>query len=194
MPSVHEKQSDAVDRLTAAEMADAVPDHSIHGVVQGGAARGNVLHKIMEEILTGETARDRASIEARAAELARQLVAGWEGEPPVIVPAEIAACVATTLAIPEVAASIDHLVPEVGSSSSIVRNGVEVLTLGVVDALVLVDGRAKAVVDWKSDLHPSAETLAGYKKQVREYMALHDVDLGMIVLMTSGKVLMVTRD
>ena len=40
---------------------------------RGSLARGLVLHKLLEEVLTGETAEDRAALEARAAELAVQL-------------------------------------------------------------------------------------------------------------------------
>ena len=68
--------------------------------VQGGRERGLILHKLMEEVLTGETGDDMATLEQRAGDLIRAL-----GRLPVADPAtglsaqELAGCVARTLAL-----------------------------------------------------------------------------------------------
>ena len=80
------------------ELAEPIPD------VRGSAARGRVLHKLMEEILLGETPDDEASLRTRAAELLRQL--GENDHPdPSEGPSslEIASTIRRTLQLPVVA-------------------------------------------------------------------------------------------
>jgi exodeoxyribonuclease-5 len=49
------------------------------------------------------------------------------------------------------------------------------------------------VVDWKSDVVPSAETIEHYRAQVRAYLNMTEIDHGLIVLITSGTVIPVMR-
>src|SRR3546814_15795664 len=73
--------------------------------VQGGRERGLILHKLMEEALTGETDAATAALTGRAGELIRAL-----GRLPVADPAtglsaeELVGCVGRTLALPEIVA------------------------------------------------------------------------------------------
>ena len=86
--------------------------------------RGRVLHKLLEEILTGELAEEAPVLEARAREFLVQL-----GETPADDPAkgfsprEMAAVVKATLALPEIAAIRDRLVPELSVYGSAVDSG-----------------------------------------------------------------------
>jgi hypothetical protein len=81
--------------------------------VAGGSMRGTVLHKLMEEVLTGETTDGVPSLTRRAAELLSQLgVLPAADAKSGIVPAELAETVAKTLRLPEVAALRQRLVPE----------------------------------------------------------------------------------
>jgi hypothetical protein len=49
------------------------------------------------------------------------------------------------------------------------------------------------VVDWKSDVAPTAEILEHYRGQVRTYLEITDAERGLIVLATSGRVISVER-
>ena len=91
------------------EFAEPIPD------VRGSAARGRVLHKLMEEILLGETRDDEAGLQTRAAELLRQL--GENDHPnPSDGPSslEITSTILRTLHLPIVAQYRQELQPEFG--------------------------------------------------------------------------------
>ena len=47
------------------------------------------------------------------------------------------------------------------------------------------------MIDWKSDVDPTEETLDHYRAQVRAYLDVTDAERGLIVLMTSGKMIAV---
>jgi hypothetical protein len=59
----------------------------------------------------------------------------------------------------------------------------------VADA-VAVDARGQPylVIDWKSDVDPGEEVVAGYREQVRDYLRLTGVQRGLLVFLTSGRV------
>jgi ATP-dependent exoDNAse (exonuclease V) beta subunit len=155
---------------------------------RGGRGRGLVLHKLMEEVLTGETAAAEAPLRARAA----TLMATCPEPATDCDPAELAATVLRTLALPEVAAVRDRLVPEFGVAASISGDGGEQVVLGIADAVALgADGTPELVIDWKSDVAPDAATAAGYAAQVRTYLAATGAASGLIVFMTPGTLLRV---
>jgi exodeoxyribonuclease-5 len=164
-------------------------------LVQGGRERGLILHKLMEEVLTGETPETEAALIERAAELIRAL-----GQFPVADAAtglsanELAACIARTLALPDIVALRPDLLTEFPVYSAQVADGVETATAGIADALTLTsEGRPAVVVDWKSDVTPTPETLDHYRAQVRAYLDITGAERGLIVLMTSGTVVPVSR-
>jgi exodeoxyribonuclease-5 len=81
--------------------------------VQGGRERGLILHKLMEEILTGEIDEAAPALVVRANELIRELGRSPVADPMVgLSPEELAGCVVRTLALPEIAALRPHLLPE----------------------------------------------------------------------------------
>ena len=47
------------------------------------------------------------------------------------------------------------------------------------------------VIDWKSDVQPTAETIEHYRAQVRAYLDMTGTERGLIVLVTSGQVITV---
>jgi exodeoxyribonuclease-5 len=156
--------------------------------VQGGRERGLILHKLIEEVLTGETNEDAAALTARAGDLIRAL-----GQSPVADPAtglsaeELGGCVVRTLALPEIAALRPALQAEFPVYAARTDQGVETATAGIADALTLTaEGRPAVVVDWKSDVRPDAQTLDHYRSQVRAYLDMTGAERGLIVLMTSG--------
>ncbi len=186
VPSSHEFHAGFSDAVSFEDMLDAVPDLSPYAGIEGGVERGNVLHKLMEEILTGETLA--SEVEVRALELIEQVVAAANGKAPQLYAREIADCVSRTLAMPEIVAILPRLVPEMGTSGSRRDGNVEILTMGVSDAMAFDQGKADVVVDWKGDLRPSTQTVGMYKAQVGDYVRMTGARRGLIVFMSTGKV------
>ena len=173
---------------------DQPPELEAVAPVQGGRERGLILHKLIEEVLTGETPEAEAALIERAADLIRSL-----GRSPVADPAtglsadELAACVARTLALPDIAALRPGLLAEFPVYAAQANDGVETATAGIADALTVgKDGRPVVVVDWKSDVNPDAQTLDHYHAQVRAYLNMTGTERGLIVLMTRGAVISVS--
>ena len=161
--------------------------------VQGGRERGLILHKLMEEVLTGETEGVLEALIARADDLIRAL-----GRPPVsnselgLSGREMAGCVVRTLALPDIAPLRPGLLAEFPVYSAKMLDGAEAATVGIADALTITsDGRPSVVVDWKSDVAPDPKTLEHYRAQVCAYLDMTGADRGLIVLMTTGAVLSV---
>jgi ATP-dependent exoDNAse (exonuclease V) beta subunit len=174
---------------------DQLPELETVALVQGGRERGLILHKLMEEVLAGETPEAEAALTERAGDLIRAL-----GQSPVADPAmglsaqELAACVTRTLALPDIAALRPGLLAEFPVYAAQAVDGVETATAGIADALTLTaEGRPAVVVDWKSDVAPAPGTLDHYRAQVRAYLDMTGAERGLIVLMTSGAVIPVLR-
>jgi len=173
---------------------DQPPELEAAALVQGGRERGLILHKLMEEVLTGETSEAEAALTDRAADLIHAL-----GRSPVSAPAtglsaeELAACVVQTLALPDIAILRPDLLAEFPVYAAQASDGVETATAGITDALTIgEDGRPVVVVDWKSDVNPEAQTLDHYRAQVRAYLDMTGAERGLIVLMTRGMVIAVS--
>lgn len=160
-------------------------------LVQGGRERGLILHKLMEEVLTGEAQDSEAALTERADELICALGKAPAADAATGLSAlELAACVTRTLALPEIKALRPELVAEFPVYSAQMSDGVEIATAGIADALTLTaEGRPAVVVDWKSDVTAAAETLDHYRAQVRAYLDMTGAERGLIVLMTPGVVI-----
>jgi exodeoxyribonuclease-5 len=117
--------------------------------IQGGRERGTILHKLLEEVLTGETDEAAAALYARATELIRSLGRVVEKDPARGLSAfELAACVERTLAIPEVVALRPRLEPEFPVFASHRDGLAELVTAGVADAIARnAAGHIDVVVD-----------------------------------------------
>lgn len=170
-----------------AAYAEAAP------TVKGGPERGEILHKLVEEVLNGETADGRQALASRAAELVGQHRA-WKGyETDGLDPLELAATVERTLSLPEVAALRPRLTPEIATYAVYQGETEERVVNGVIDAAErLGDGSMGTVVDWKSDVRPSPDAVAAYTGQVRDYMKMNGATGGLIVFMTTGQVVRVS--
>ncbi|MDB5776780.1 MAG: putative ATP-dependent exodeoxyribonuclease, partial [Herbaspirillum sp.] len=159
--------------------------------IQGGRERGLVLHKLLEEVLTGETADDPSALTARATILIAAL-----GQQPVEDPAiglsaiEIAGCVTRTLILPDIAALRPTLVPEFTVYAATSVEEIEQIATGITDAASFdANGKVQVIIDWKSDVNPTPETIAHYHSQVRNYLEMTGTERGLIVLVTSGTVI-----
>jgi ATP-dependent exoDNAse (exonuclease V) beta subunit len=158
-----------------------------------GRLRGVVLHKLMEEFLTGQIeAEDLAIARSRAECLLEELLAAEEehratgGLPE---PIEMAATALSTLGLPEVAALRPYLVAELpvwGKADGSFLSG-------RADAVAIQDGKITAVLDWKSDIAPSQEDRAAYIGQLAEYLALTSAPAGAVVFMTLREVVWVNN-
>jgi exodeoxyribonuclease-5 len=157
--------------------------------IQGGQTRGLLLHKLIEEVLSGETAESEAALTLRAAELLGQM-----GMPDAYQPAdgpsspELAASVLRGLKVPEVEALRPRLLPEVPVYSGLAEGNAMTLTAGIADA-VAVDaaGKITDVIDWKSDVAPAATMIALYRQQVKDYLGATGAVSGLIVFLTTGQ-------
>lgn len=170
---------------------DRQPELEAAALVQGGRERGLILHKLMEEVLTGETPEADAALAERAADLIHALGRSPVADPTTGLSAqELASCVARTLALPDIVAMRPDLLAEFPVYAAQAIDGVETATAGIADALTLTaEGRPAVVVDWKSDVAPAPGTLDHYRAQVRTYLDVTGAERGLIVLMTSGVVI-----
>ena len=153
-------------------------------MVGAGAVRGIVLHKLMEEFLTGELDADVAVTVARAQELLRQLLTDENDKGLHPDPTEMARCALRALALPEIAAIRSCLVPEVAIWSA----GEGYLVAGRADALAIRGGRVEVAIDWKSDVNPTAAARRAYAGQLRDYLAATGAEKGVIVFLTLGEI------
>ena len=176
--------------------ADGAPaDSSAADIIQGGRERGLILHKLIEEVLTGETAETIADLIARAETLIRALgrpVA--DGPVRELAPAELAGCVVRALSLPDIVALRPGLMPEFPVYDSTLTDTHEEVTVGIADAIAFdSDGAPQVVIDWKSDVDPTPETLEHYCSQVRAYLDMTKTKRGLVVAATSGIVIPVRQ-
>ena len=182
--------SQAEPELVFGEVAGAAPS----GPVQGGRERGLIIHKLFEEVLTGEILDEEAHLADRARELIVQLGLEPAGAAATgISEQEVARVVVRTLALPEIVAMRDRLVPELPVLASEEVDGIEVVTAGIVDALHLDEGgQPRAAIDWKSDVDPDPAATEQYRGQVKRYLHVTGISDGMIVFVTHGTVIRVS--
>ena len=199
-PSRHEDPDEFMEEPAAvfasAEAAlEAVPEETEETPIRGGQERGLILHKLMEEVLTGETAGNAGPLQARAAEFVAQL--GLEDAQDAAAgpsSAEMAATVVRTLQLPEVAALRPRLVPEFRVYASTIEDCAATLTAGIADAVAIdEEGRIDVVVDWKSDVNPGVKQIAIYREQVRDYLQSTAAPIGLVVLLSSGRIETIVR-
>ena len=176
--------------------ADGAPaDNSLAATIQGGRERGLILHKLIEEVLTGETAETIPDLFARAEVLIRALGRAVADDPAQgLAPAELARCVVRALSLPDIVALRPSLMPEFPVYASALTDTHEEATAGIADAIAFdSDGVPQVVIDWKSDVDPTPETIEHYCSQVRAYLDMTNTERGLVVAVTSGAVIPVMR-
>ena len=194
-PSRHEEPLEPAEQaekifVGTEAMLETMPESAEEVLARGSRERGLILHKLMEEVLTGETAEDVQVLQTRAAELIGQL--GIDDAPdPQDGPCstEIAKMIARTLQLPTIAEIRPRLLPEFCIYTGTVENGVASLTAGVADA-VAVDGTGHidTVVDWKSDVAPVQRIVELYRTQLRDYLRATAAQRGLLVFLSSGSI------
>ena len=194
--TAHSVMREEAPTILVTDGEGAPADGAAAAAIQGGRERGLILHKLIEEVLTGETADAQLELVARAETLIRALGLPVLDDPAHgLAPAEIAACVLRALSLPQVAALRPGLVPEFTVYGSSEGDTHEEATAGIVDAIVFgPDGMPETVIDWKSDVDPSPETLDHYRGQIRVYLEATGAERGLVVLVTKGIVVSVIRE
>jgi len=190
-PSLHEDeapQSAPVPVFLDPESVEA-DDQVIE--IAGSTTRGTILHKLMEEVLTGETRDTVGELERRATELLAQLGHAPSADPKIgISPKELAATVVRTLNLPEVAALRPHLVPEHTVFGVQIDGRTQTFTSGIADAVACdANDKIDTIIDWKSDVEMNDDKLAAYRTQLGDYRKQTGAKRALLVLMTTGKIM-----
>ncbi len=167
------------------EAADEPELARVPSVAGAGADRGILLHKLLEELVTGEADADPSTLRQRAVTLLGQLPAEPGHLPD---PAEIAATALRAWSLPQIAALRHRLVAEFDVAGSEQATDATLLYAGVADAVALDEaGLPTDVIDWKSDVNPSHAVLERYREQLRAYLRLTGAPTGWLVLATRGQ-------
>jgi ATP-dependent exoDNAse (exonuclease V) beta subunit len=185
-PSDHDQDrlGDPVDTVV---VADTIPEHM--EVVGAGAVRGIILHKLMEELLTGELEANTDATVSRAGTLLLQLLAGVGYEQPRPDPSEMAETALRTLALPEISTLRPYLVPEL----AIWATGDDYLVAGRADALAVRGQQVDVAIDWKSDVTPTPAVRSAYAGQLRDYLAATGAERGALVFLSLGEIAWVEK-
>jgi CRISPR-associated exonuclease Cas4 len=187
-PSLADVDRELLDRATI-DVGTNEGDSEIQAVVVGaGALRGVILHKLMEELLTGLLVPDLAHLTDRASALTREAIVAGATVPD---PSELAATALRTFSHEKLQPYIAKLVPEIplyGARSD------TVLVSARADAIAFEAGVAVAAFDWKSDVAPTPDDHDAYASQLLEYLELIGAEKGAVVYMTYGDVRWVHHD
>jgi ATP-dependent exoDNAse (exonuclease V) beta subunit len=156
--------------------------------VGAGRIRGLLLHKLMEEVLTGEVQDDLNHLTQRARTLANELPVDQADARTAPDPQEVAATIRRTLNLSEIAALRPRLIPEFPVQASLSLASGPVAVTGRADAVEFVEGRPRVIVDWKSDVAPTEQDTREHANQLEYYLSALDAQRGLLVYMTSGVV------
>jgi len=153
----------------------------------GGRVRGLLLHKLMEQVLTGELREQAEAFRARARKLLAQL--GLENTADSPDADEIGATAWRTLQLPEIAALRPRLVAELPVYAWLKPGPQGPALAGRIDAAAIENGRLQAIVDWKSDVAPGPKDVGAHTVQLQDYLRATGTPRGALVYMTTGSVL-----
>ena len=166
-------------------------EHSAERVlVRGGAIRGVILHKIMEEFVTGELKVEADAVRARSQRLLQEL-SGAAAAPDIDL-AELAETALRTWRLPEVAEHREGLVAEVPIYGRLSGDDLR-LVAGRADAVVYASSKPRIVFDWKSDVAPDTSARASYAGQIAQYANILGAERGAVVYMSLGQVQWVSQ-
>jgi ATP-dependent exoDNAse (exonuclease V) beta subunit len=162
--------------------------------VGAGRVRGLLLHKLLEEVLTGELVEDLGRFANRARELVAELVLDsddhGDGLPD---ENEIATTAWRTLQLPDIVALRERLTAEWPIYALIEGRSNRSALAGRIDAVAYAGDRGEVVVDWKSDIDPSDADIRLHAGQLEEYLTATGAPRGALVYMTQGLVRWVAK-
>lgn len=184
-PSEHDPDRMPVGEAIAIELGDT-PERELP--VGAGRVRGLLLHKLMEEVLTGEVPEDAAAFVARTRVLMSELVIDTEDGAQLPDPDEITATAVRTLALPEIAGLRRNLIPELPIYAMLGEHLKTTALAGRIDAIALEGGQPSVVIDWKSDVVPTEQDVQEHIRQLSDYLDATGAARGALVYMTSGAI------
>jgi CRISPR-associated exonuclease Cas4 len=154
--------------------------------VAGSRMRGVLLHKLMEELVTGELEEIGDAVTSRARLLLDQLIEPNSlGNPPE--PEELANTALETIQLPEIKPFRKTLTAEMPIYGAAPTNP-DHLIGGRADAVAQAEEGSRIVFDWKSDIAPKDEDRAAHRQQIGQYLQVTGARRGAVVYMTSGRV------
>lgn len=182
------KPSDSDPDVLSTPLPDSSDDGALDAsvLIQGSRLRGIILHKLMEELATGELASKPEEMKERAHLLCQQLAteATATGK---LDPDEMADTALRTFTLPELQPFIHRFVPEVPLYGATAAGAGELIS-GRADAVALADDGDLIAFDWKSDVAPSGRNRMVYREQLGQYLHVLGARRGAIVYMTSGHI------
>lgn len=155
--------------------------------IVAGRIRGLILHKLMEEVLTGELPENLTALDARAQELLNELSIDPTDEDAILPTDEITVTTMKTLQLPEIVSLRPGLVPELPLYAMFQSDTDYTALAGRADAVAFDNGPA-VVLDWKSDVAPTSQDVRIHAEQLQRYMVAIGAPRGALVYMTSGTV------
>jgi CRISPR-associated exonuclease Cas4 len=188
-PSDHDPDLPDVEEMEAGEAVEDMDE--ARRPIGAGRVRGILLHKLMEELVTGELVAEPPIVATRAVELVEELRVLEAGETTYPDPTECAATALRARAMPE----LESLWPSLHAEVPLFATDYDgALVAGRADALSVIDGRIEVVLDWKSDLDPSPAERAAYAEQIGVYLRVTAASRGALVYVSRGEVVWVRHD
>jgi CRISPR-associated exonuclease Cas4 len=181
---------DVITGLIPSEIRDDEPLRALP-LVEGGRIRGILLHKLMEELVTGELHENAEMVVARAA-LLRDQLDSHSSSGPLPDPTDLATTALRTLQLPDIKPYRARLVAELPIYGTAPASSNQLIA-GRVDAVAHSEDGDKIVFDWKSDVAPKESDRAAYRQQLGQYLHVIGARRGAIVYMTSGRVDWISR-
>ncbi|MBR0780738.1 UvrD-helicase domain-containing protein [Bradyrhizobium iriomotense] len=152
--------------------------------LEGGRVRGILLHKLMEELITGELPEDLEAASARAALLYDQLLS-LSSSDAAIEAVELATTALATLRLPEIEPYRSRLVAEVPIHATTTTSAYDLIA-GRADAMAQTKDGDIVAFDWKSDIAPDDANRSAYRQQLAQYLRAIGARKGAVVYMTIG--------
>ena len=182
------------DAAAVTERSSETSDNpGVSSAIAGSRERGLVVHKLLEEVLTGETPEQQEALENRARTLLLQLGLAEAPSPKEGPHApELTATALRALAVPEIVACRARLLPEMTVFSAEDDDRSTTYVGGVADAVAYQPaGAIDLVIDWKTDVNPTAQQVQLYREQLRDYLTATGAPEGLLVFVTSGQLVRV---
>ena len=155
--------------------------------VGAGRVRGLLLHKLIEEVLTGELREDVSALAARGRVLMDELTIDAEHGAHLPDAEEIAATTwRTLLQLPDVAVLRPRLVAEWPVYVVLADGSTPTALAGRIDAIALDNDRVSIVLDWKSDIAPTEDDVRNHTGQLADYLKATGTPRGALLYMTPG--------
>jgi ATP-dependent exoDNAse (exonuclease V) beta subunit len=185
-PSDHDPDRPQAIEAIALDTGEAL---EVELPVGAGRVRGLLLHKLLEEVLTGELVEDVGRFASRARELVAELVLDPDDHGDELPDAdEIATTAWRTLQLRDIAALRERLTAEWPVYALLEGRSNRSALAGRIDAVAYAGDRAEVVVDWKSDVNPSEGDIRLHAGQLEDYLRVTGAPRGALVYMTPGLV------